>query len=148
MSRLEVSSLLGTTLDMVDVIIDIYYTIYGVAGLHLSFHKVGRRLLLLRHTLIALQKGLEEGVDLEDSNTELKQTLEGCKGKIASLEQVFRVATVAPEALAAICALGKARQLEELMDSIINDMHLLAADPTISIITRSDAKAIIELMER
>ena len=148
MSGVEVVGLISGIVSIVDAIVKIHGAIQNTSGLPSAFHNVALRLPLLRESLLAAQEGIKDGAD-EGSYSALKRVLEGCEKKASSLERKFRAMRIEPNAskarryIASIRALRMSGRVEELMDSILDDMQLLIGNYAIQAATRTQVQDLV-----
>ncbi|RYP40678.1 hypothetical protein DL767_001536 [Monosporascus sp. MG133] len=153
MSGAEVIGLISGIISIAEAIIEIHGAVQDASGLPSAFRDVARRMPLLKDSLIAAQRGMEDGAN-NKSYTALKEVLESCKDKADSLERIFKAITVKPKASragrysSAVRSLGKGRKVEELMDSILADMQLLTGNYAIKSPTRAQVQELIVEMRK
>ncbi|KAI1738989.1 hypothetical protein F4680DRAFT_449451 [Xylaria scruposa] len=151
MSGADIIGLISDTIAIVDAIVEIHVVVKDSSGLPSSFREVGKRVPLLKDTLQASQRALEEEYN-EISYVALKQIIESCNEKVAALEQIFRETMVAPGAsrperyVNAARALAKARRVQVLMNGVTDDMRVLTANYAANAATGPQAKYMIEQM--
>ena len=148
MSGAEVVGLISGIVSIVDAIVKIHEAIQSTSGLPSSFHNVALRLPLLRESLVAAQEGIKGGAH-EGSYSALERVLKSCEKKAGSLERKFRAMRVEPNSskarrcIVSIRALKMGGRVEELMDSILDDMQLLIGNYAIQAATRTQVQDLV-----
>lgn len=148
MSGVEVVGLISGIISIVDAIVKVHNAIKDTSGLPSAFRDIAPRLPLLKESLIAAQEGIEDGAD-GTSYSSLKTVLEGCARKAVALERMFRAMALKPSTskfrryLVLVRSLGKGRQVEDLMDSILDDMQLLIGNYAIRSASRAHVQDIL-----
>lgn len=143
MINVDLKGLISGIINIFDVSTQLYDAVYDTSSLPRSLRDVADRLPAIQHTLeVALQWLAAAGEDLEQYIA-LSRMLESCRNKAINIQNILQsVISDANTSLISRCAkaikaISLANTVESLMQSILHDLQVLAANRTVNLASRS-----------
>jgi hypothetical protein len=159
MSGTDLIRIISGIISIVDASLKIYETLEDASGLPRSFRDVAARLPIVQDTLETTKAVLEEEEEGEEipaakSRDALAKILESCFAKAASLNKTLQAvmptegASTTTRCLKAIKIFPTADKVDSLMNGILHDVHVLAANHSVKAATRTQVKNLVALVRR
>ncbi|PTB64882.1 hypothetical protein BBK36DRAFT_1142809 [Trichoderma citrinoviride] len=148
MSGVELLGLITGIITLIDASVKIYKAAEDASGLPPSFRDIAARLPLIQESLMLAGEGLEADSLSGKPHAALKQVLESCKARAASLRDVFQSvippadASPAIRRLKALKMMAKASKVGGLVDGIAGDLQVLTANHAFKAATRTQIAAL------
>ncbi|KAL7909033.1 hypothetical protein GGI35DRAFT_425058 [Trichoderma velutinum] len=161
MSGAELIGIISGIISIVDASLKIYDAVEDASGLPLCFRNVAARLPVVQDTLEIARETLEEEIKEDGeklsrvkSRDALVKILESCYDKATMLNKTLQNimptqgASKTRRCVKAIKMLPAADKIESLMNSILHDVHVLAANHSVKSATRTQLKDLINMIKR
>lgn len=155
MINIELKGLISGIIAIVDASIQLYKTVDDVSGLPRSFRDVADRLPAIQHTLEValwwLAEGEEDACKVSvERYIALSRMLESCHNKAVVIQNILQ--SVVPgsntsligRCVKAIKAMSLANRVEGLMQGILHDLQVLAANRAVNATPRPQMKRHIQ----
>ncbi|KAK4084331.1 uncharacterized protein Triagg1_811 [Trichoderma aggressivum f. europaeum] len=161
MSGAELIGIISGIIAIVDASLKIYEAAADASGLPRAFRNVIARLPVIQDTLEAAKDALEE--EEEEGKHELSRVkfrealakiLESCYDKATALNKTLKAvmptqgASKAKRYVKAIKMIPAADKIESLMNGILHDLHVLAANHSVKSATRSQIKDLMDITKK
>lgn len=151
MINVEFKGLISGIIAIINASIQLCQAVDDVSGLPPSFRDVANRLPAIHHLLeVALRRLAEEEDDvckrLDERYVALYRMLDSCHNKATALQNILQ--SVIPDAnnslikrcAMAMKAISLANRVQDLMQNIIHDLQVLAADGAVHRVPKSQIK--------
>jgi hypothetical protein len=157
MSGTDLIRIISSIISIVDASLKIYEAFEDASGLPQSFRDVAARLPIVQDTLETTKAVLEEEeeggeIPAAKSRDALAKILESCLAKAASLNKTLQAlmptegASTTTRCLKAIKIFPTADKVDSLMNGILLDVHVLAANHSVKAATRTQVNHLIALV--
>lgn len=160
MSDAELIGIISSIISIVDASLKIYEAVEDASSLPRCFRNVAARLPVVQDTLETARATLQEEEDKEDmeklsrikSRDALVKILESCYDKATMLNKTLQ--TIMPTQgtsktrryVKAIQMFPAADKIESLMNGILHDVHVLAANHSVKSATRTQVNDLIDMI--
>jgi hypothetical protein len=143
-----VLGVISSIIAVVDGIKQAYDAATNAQGLPEAFREISGRLPIVVNILVSAKQYIDEGDVDEDSCKGVKRVVEACEKKAKKLDELFHKAI--PEDGAsdlkryykAVKAYGKGNEVENLMQGMLEDVHLLACEHGMKTATKAQREQI------
>lgn len=159
MSGAELIGIISGIISIVDASLKIYEAVEDASGLPRCFRNVAARLPTVQDTLEIARETLEEeekegkeGLSRVNSHDALVKILESCYDKATMLNKTLHTimptkgASKARRCVKAIKMFPAAEKIESLMNGILNDVHVLAANHSVKSATRTQVNDLTDMI--
>ncbi|KAL2689167.1 hypothetical protein Neosp_003219 [[Neocosmospora] mangrovei] len=149
----EVMGFISAIITIVEASIKIYRTATDISDLPPSFSDAASRLPLVQDTLKLAADGLVEDALEPESHAPLTAVLKKCTDRAAVLLDIFQSVIIPVKAsrtdryIRALKTIPQAEKVETLMDGIMVDLQLLAANHIVKAATRKQMERLISKTE-
>ncbi|KAL6789204.1 hypothetical protein J3E68DRAFT_105386 [Trichoderma sp. SZMC 28012] len=161
MSGAELIGIISGIISILDASLKIYEAVEDASGLPRCFRNVVARLPVVQDTLETARAALEEVEDKGDeeelsklkSRDALVKILESCYDKAAMLNKTLQTimptqgASKTKRYVKAIKMFPAADKIESLMNGILHDVHVLAANHSVKSATRTQVNDLIDMIK-
>lgn len=119
-------------------------------GLPKAFCEVAARLSIIQNILSSAKRQIEDADTDKDFYASAKDVVENCRKKAKKLEELFQKvlpadgASRAERYISALRTLGKGSRVEVLMKGMLDDVHLLAINHSMTAVTDTQRKEVAE----
>jgi hypothetical protein len=140
MSGFEVIGVISAVISILDVSTKLYATIENSDVLPETLKDVTRRLPLARNTLQIVEEGLKDPQIDPRTFRSIKTIVKNCEDKAERLQEILGQLVIGPKASRldryrlAVRRLGKEDKVEKLMQSLLEDIQLLAANQAVKMV--------------
>lgn len=159
MSGSEIIGLVSSIIAIVDASIKIYEAVGDSSGLPSQFRDAAARLPAVQNTLENTRTALAEEEENESLLTSksyeaLSRVLESCFAKTTSLNKILQAlkpneaTSPVRRCIKAFKALPNADRVECLMNGILRDVEVLAANHTVKSATRLQVRSLSDMMKK
>lgn len=158
MSGAELIGIISGIISIVDASLKIYEAVEDVSGLPRSFRNAIARLPVVQDTLetarASLEEEEEEGKSRAESRKALAKILNSCYDKAAALSKTLRTtmprqgARKTERYLKAIKLIPAADKVDCLMNGILHDVQVLAANYSVKSVTRRQFNGLVGMVRQ
>ncbi|KAL6829145.1 hypothetical protein J3E69DRAFT_229769 [Trichoderma sp. SZMC 28015] len=160
MSGAELIGIISGIISIVDASLKIYEAVEDTSGLPRCFRNVAARLPVVQDTLETARATLEEEEDKKNkeelsrvkSRDALVKILQSCHDKATELNKILQTIMPAQGAsktrryVKAIQMVPAADKIDSLMNGILHDVHVLAANHSVKSATRTQVNDLIDMI--
>lgn len=162
MSGAELIGIISGIISIVDASLKIYEAVEDASGLPRCFRNVAARLPVVQDTLETARASLEEEEEEENkeelsrvkSRDALAKILESCYDKATVLNKTLQTimptqgASKTKRCVKAIKMIPAADKIDSLMNGILHDVHVLAANHSVKSATRTQIKDLVDMIRK
>lgn len=153
MSGIEIVGLIAAIVGLIEGTAEAYNAIKDLKDLPRAFKEVSKRLPIVKDTLQTAKRQAEKTTPDVESAAKIEPLLTGCEAKAKDLLDIFKqIEDAEGKSVKAIyrtlvLKLGKAHKVEALMDAIMKDVQVLAADRVFQTATQAQVEKLQQAIE-